>query len=691
MQRPSYAERLALIAILAVGAWLRFQHMGDIEYNIDQAYPVWQAIRTLDAGDLPLVGQGTSVLFANPPLTGYFFVPFLALARQPVMAYAVTLLLNTFAIWLAYRGLRWLIGTRPALIGAALFAVNPWIIEDSRRTWVQSLAPFFVTLIFWALAPVLTGQTRHPRRRMLIALVGLALFAHTYLLAYALIAPVALLIVMFWRWRPGRIPWRAVIAGGAVFALLMAVFAVGLIRQWDDTRSRAENFTSGGARLSDEALTHAVRLVTGWDYAEARGVHAPADDADLRQTLGDLVHDVWALALAAGILRAVKRLFYRRGRGERREHGEKEFKEESLLSFSSSVSSVRSVVKGFSPDAAVILLVWLAAPVLLMSYVSRVVHPFYLLLTVPAGHGLAVWGVAPLLRRRSTLAAVIGFLVFTGAINGLNTVRFAQNTAAYPGEDLPETLPLAQATASGDLLHAAGAPDRAVFSPMGDWTPVTLVGHDFRVEQVSHDYAGAVLVPPHGAVYMQFTHVWDSATLPPLGAQPAGSLPLDDGALILLWAVTPGDIEITHPADIPSDIDVRFAGWTLRVTGGEDLAPGAAAELFTFWRIDALHPDRGIWNFAPFAHLIDGGGATVANADGIVIPALAWAAGDLMAQRMIIRVPDESAGPYVIRVGLFDSVRAQDNGAPGINAIFRVPGAGGEAVYTAEIEIRAGE
>ncbi len=136
------------------------------------------------------------MLFANPPLTGYFFAPFIALVRHPIAAYAVTLTLNTFAIWLAYRALRWLLGTRPALIGTLLFAVNPWIIEDSRRTWVQSLAPFFVCLIFWALVPVLTGQTRHPKRRTLIALIGLALFAHTYLLAYALVAPVGLLILI---------------------------------------------------------------------------------------------------------------------------------------------------------------------------------------------------------------------------------------------------------------------------------------------------------------------------------------------------------------------------------------------------------------------------------------------------------------------------------------------------------------
>ena len=115
-------ERAAFVIIFVLGAWLRFQHIGDIEVNVDQVYPIWQAIQTLDAGQFPLIGQGTSVLFANPPLTGYFFAPFMALIRHPIAAYTFTLILNTFAIWLAYRALRWLIGTRPALIGALLFA-----------------------------------------------------------------------------------------------------------------------------------------------------------------------------------------------------------------------------------------------------------------------------------------------------------------------------------------------------------------------------------------------------------------------------------------------------------------------------------------------------------------------------------------------------------------------------------------
>ncbi|NDJ75509.1 MAG: hypothetical protein GYB65_04550 [Chloroflexi bacterium] len=632
-------ERLTLVVILAAGAWLRFQNMDDIEYNIDQVYPVWQAIQTLDNGEFPLAGQGTSVLFANPPLTGYLFVPVLALVPQPAAAYALTLLLNTLAIWLTFRGLRWLMGTRPALVGAALFATNPWIIEDSRRTWVQALLPFFVCLVFWALVPVLTAQTQHPRRRTLIALVGLALAAHTYLLAYALVAPVGVLIVLFWQ----RIPRRELVIGGAIFAGLMLLYGIGLAQDWDNTTNRAEEFTSGEARLSDEALSHAIRLVTGHEYASARGQDAPADDAALRQDLNQIVHTGWLVVLGVGVVLAG--WYIVRHDVERRK-------------------------------ISLILLVWAVLPVLMMSYVSRVVHPFYLLLTVPAGHGLAALAFEPLLRRPHPVmvAAVLGIAGFSGTVNGLNAVRFAQNTHAHPSADLPETLPLGEATALGERIRDEREPGMVVFSAMEEWTPVTLAGEDFRVEQVPDGrFDRALLVPPAGGLYLAFQTDPDAPLPQPLFAEAAGApLGLRDGARIELWRVMPDAIEIAHPVNIPSDIGVSFAGWTLH----GDLAPGAPVLLDTFWRIDELRPERGIWVFAPFAHqyYTDGTGAPArAVENGDVLSALTWQPGDLMAQRLTLTIPPDANGPFEVQVGLFDSVRTNEAGLPGINAVFDSP------------------
>jgi len=624
-------ERLVLLAILAAGAWLRFQHTGDIEYNIDQVYPIWQAIQTLDEEQFPLTGQGTSVLFDNPPLTGYLYLPVVALARQPIAVYVVTILLNTFAIWLAYRTLTRLLGPRPALAGAALFAANPWIIEDSRRTWVQALAPFFVALIIWALVPVLTGQTRRPARRTLLAITALALFAHTYLLAYALVVPVGMLIVVYWR----RIPKRALAAGAMLFALMTALYAAGLVQHWSQTANRAEAFASGQARLSDEALSHALRLVTGGGYAKERGVTAPANDAELRQTLSQAAHMLWTALVATGILAAL-------------------------------VTHLRRESPPHERRAATILLLWFVVPIAMMSYVSRVVHPFYLLLTIPAGHGLAGLALRPLFRHRLGNIIVVVLVAGTGMINGVNVVRFAQNTAAHPGEDLPETLPLAHATALGERLRAELEPGMAVVSPMEEWTLVTLAGRAVRAEKLD-DLDRAVIVPPAGAVIVTVERPPGEPVAVPLYASPAGSpLALSDGTVLALWRTTPATVSVAHPAGIPTDIDVTLVGWTL----SGDLRPGQTAWLDLFWRVERLHPDRGIWTFAPFAHLFDADGTRFAVVDGPVIPALAWQVDDLLVYRLTLAVPEDITGPVAVSIGLFDGVRLRDDGTRGVNAIF---------------------
>lgn len=624
--------RYALAAILVAGAWLRFQHLGAIEYNVDQAYPVWQAIRTLAEGVLPLTGQGTSVLFANPPLTGILYLPAIALWRGPLAAYLLTLTLNTFAIWLAYRGLRGLLGTRAALVGAALLAANPWIIEDSRRTWVQALAPFFVCLIFWALTPVLTGQTRQPFRRTLAALVAFALFAHSYLLAYALAAPLAALLVIFRR----RVPWRAVLISGALFAVLMALYGIGLAQQWEDTQRRASEFMEGDAALRGEALGHALRLVSGWNYAAERGTRAPADDAEIRDALDDAAHIIWAGAILAGAALAIRAL-----RG----------KEPS--------NDPRPAPR----DTATILLVWFALPVVMMSYVARDVHPFYLLLSVPAGHGLAAWGVRPLLKRRAGGALVATAVIGTAALGGLNAVRFAQESAAHPGADFP-TLPLRPALALGDRLRSAWEPGVAVYGDVDPWTPGTLIGEPVRVERVTaHD--AAMLIPPAGGLYVGFRADADAPSAAPLVGTPVGDpLALADGTAIDVWRAAPDDAATTNEADARADIGVRLVGWTL----DGPLEPGATPTLTLAWRVEAVDPDRGVWAFGPYAHVRDAAGDMVENAGGTVIPGVMWDAGDVMLHRFTLSIPAAARGPLTLDVGLYDSVR-------GVNAIFEGIGA----------------
>lgn len=659
-------QKIALALILTLGFFLRFHHLADIEFNIDQIYPLWQALTTIDTGKFPLAGQGTSVLFANPTLTGYIFLPFLLLSRVPLMAYLVTLTLNSFAIWLVYRALKRLIGVNPALIATALFAFNPWIIEDSRRTWVQSLLPFFICLIFWALTPVLTQQTRKPAKWLLITLIAAAIFANTYLLAYFIFAPIALLILLFWK----RIPRQALLIGISVFAIFLSLYLVGLAREWDNTRSKADAFFSGESRLTDEALSHALRLVTGWEYAEARGLYAPADDANLRNSLSNIVHWAWAGILLLGLLRAMYILFARR-------------------QFSA-----------HERDVALILLVWFILPILAMSYVKRQVHPFYLMFTVPAGHALAAWALSPLVKTAYSLSIpsqtrtfspkrlpflseqthyivsrlVTVALIFTGTINGLNSIRFAQETAAHPGEHIPYTLPLQEAIGLGRKIHDAYQPEMTVYTQMDDWTPMVLAGKIFPVIHTL-DTDHMIVVPRAGGLYTQFSAAGESLEPIMHGAimQPP-PVYFEDGTRVSVWQVRQNFQPRIH-ADVPSDIGVRFLGWHLL----EPLRAGQTSHLRTYWQVDSLPADRYSWNFVPYVHVFDGSGERFLIVDGVRLPVESWQVGDWMVQQFIIEIPAERNGTYTVNAGIFDGVRQQ-------NAIFNYP-EGDEMIFTANLSI----
>ncbi|MBI5930135.1 MAG: hypothetical protein HY862_12560 [Chloroflexi bacterium] len=651
-------ERLALLAILVVGFVLRFQNLGAIEVNLDQVYPIWQALDTLGHGHFPLAGQGTSVLFANPTLTGYIFLPLMALTHQLITAYILTISLNSLAIYFAYRGLKRLMSSQAALIGTALFAANPWVIEESRRTWVQCLMPFLACLIFWALVAVITRKTPRPEQKTLIALVGLAIFANTYLLSYALAASVGLLILIYWR----RIPKKPLLIGGAIFVALFSLYIIGLARQWGDTKNRTESFAGGNSSLSDEALNHALRLVTGWEYPAARGVYAPARDAEIRNDITNIVHRVLSVILLAGVARALYTLIRCRHTPQQ--------------------------------DVAVILLIWFWLPVLMMTYVSKSVHPHYLLLTLPAGHGLVGWALEPLWSSKkvsiSPLApsigrgvggegikafaqyAIIAGVIFTMGLNGLNTIRFAQESTTYPGNDIPWTLPIDAAMKLGAGIRANYQDGMVVYTQIGEWPSMAMAGKTFPAVYnfLIHD---AVVIPKGGGLYVEF-HAPTQPINPPAHGEVAEiPIRLRDGTRISLWELKQ-NFKPMNSADIPSDVGIRFIGWWLL----DALRPGQTATLRLYWQVDGLAPERGAWNFAPYAHVLDNQRQVRYIADGTYIPALTWRVGDWMIYDLMLQVPADIQGPITILTGFYDSPR-------GVNAIFNYPDASGQMQFTADL------
>jgi hypothetical protein len=505
--------------------------------------------------------------------------------------------------------------------------------------------------------PVLMGHSRRPLRRTILAGVALTLTGQTYLLGFALVVPVVILLVLF----RGRMAWQGVAIGALIFAVAFAIYGVGLLSEWDTVQQRVETFNGGQPQVRVDAWNHAVRLVTGSDYELARGLDAPIADSGVRHDFSVVIHWLLLAVLGFGIAAA----FYCAIRGARKE-GE----------------SLGATGPYCRRDAALIALVWFVVPVLMMTYVGQAVHPFYLLLTLPAGHVLAAWGLGVMFQpeRRPGGPLLAALAIPVAVVMGLNSARYYQETAALPGAHGLTALSLEYGLPLGQAIRDARPPGGIAFTDVQGWILNSLAGRTFGVMNEAHA-PRFTLVPAEGGVYvMAYPPGEDPAR--PAASQPAARLDLPDGwtlavdafpvdaARVCQTGVDDAFMPVPVAIGVPSEqgISLTFAALDHQ---------GETWTLVTAWEVtEAAVVDRaqGIDRhlYSPFAHVFDAGQEghpRVLVVDGEAVPGYEWRAGDCHVHRMTFSLPEDGVGPFTLQAGQYDAIAGE-------NVIFTEPGTG---------------
>lgn len=632
-----FFEWLGIVLLLMLAAGLRFAYLTSIEHNVDHAYPVWQALRSLQTGELFLVGQWTWLPIPHGALMGYLYAPLLALSSSLYSVYGAVILLNSFGIGLSYVAARRAFGVPVALISTSLLAVNPWLIEYSKMSWPPALLPLYASLLFWLCAPLWMRQSRRAWR-IIAAWVVLAWALNSTLIALLLLP--ALALNSLWAWR--ALPQRAFWLGAGIFVVLMLPYALGTLQQaprvaeaWANFRqtSAPDQDTTERASLRLEPLQHAARLVTGRDYAQVRGTRLA--DAPLRQDLSRFSAGLLDFGLVVGIVGSLWVVWRRQA----------------------------------SARLSLPLLLGFGAPILLTSYNNALIHPYYLLVTLPYGTLLAAWGIHQAYQRLSkrtlkALAGVVGVGILS--LNSLNSLRFYQETAQSPSAEGLGALPLDWGTLLGAEIRRHLDADDSVYADVDEWTLNSLSQQSFTVYR--NTTPDAVRLPAQGALWLTMRLPEQSPAPAPLGLSPLSQLTLTDGGELMLY-------RLDAPIRLPD-------GYTpYRVTGEKWLnLQGYALEqregaitLRLAWQVSAPPDDLSL-AFVPTLHVFNAQGERVAIVDGVSIPSAQWQAGDWLIQSLYFTAPDNT--PYSLSVGQYDGVR-------GISLIFILP----DGTYTPMIPL----
>jgi len=334
---------LALLAILALAAFLRLQSLDLIDLRYDEAAAPVFAMQITQGHLLALEPFSGSAL-NHPPLMLYLLaVPYL-LSKSILAVAAFRAVLDVAAVGACFALCLRFFDSRVAFLSSLFFAAAPWAVQFARKTWVAPL-PLLTLLFIWGVMEI--AQAKNPRG-WAIAGWGMALAAGAHLAGF-LFAPVLLALAVAFR---QTLRVKPVLIGLAPLAILLVVY-VGL-------GGALQNGLASSAAQPINPLGAINMALWGTGGSHLSDLTGPSFE-QWQQVFPDVINSIDGLQVAAFV--------------------------GSVVMGVSAVAQVRAgkpVIRAeFSPLAVVLSLVWIGVVALLAVARAPQMHYFTALYPIP--------------------------------------------------------------------------------------------------------------------------------------------------------------------------------------------------------------------------------------------------------------------------------------------------------------------
>jgi hypothetical protein len=264
-----------LVFILLLAALLRTGWPRLSEFKFSEARLEALALEVTREGRLPLIGVPSSGGFDHSPLSVYLYLPAFIATTNPILATVYGGLVGVAAVVLCWwAGRRWP-GGSPWAAGssALLLAASPWAVAFSRKIWqitfVPLLALAFVALLVSAcvgMGGVSEEEGRHPWN-LAWALAIYAVLLQVHPSAISLAPALLLWLGLFWR----RLRLRPLLVGAGFGALTALPF---LIHQLQDGWPLLQALRQLPGSVWDLTSLHLA-----WEAITGRGIQVLAGEA----------------------------------------------------------------------------------------------------------------------------------------------------------------------------------------------------------------------------------------------------------------------------------------------------------------------------------------------------------------------------------------------------------------------------